>query len=358
MKKCTSAESLKNMSEYKIEKRKRRQNLLIVEGFHEKNKLFWLMFQCFPEVSIDMKDIWIYGTNIYLLYEDIVKEYGCDWSLEGYDIDLPFVISKKQHLETICYKEDFTNIILVFDYERHDTKFSEKKILELQCYFRDAADMGKLYINYPMIESYQHFISFQDDEYENRKIPVSLQPGRRYKEIVNQESVICKIVEFPHKIDDLLDKCYGMKNEQKRKECCNIILNISKKPDMDRKLQDVIQNLMEIKDNRRDTIKYQLINWLMKLGYVNSDQTYWQYTREVFKQIIIKNICKANKIQNGEFKIREEQYKLCFDRLDLIKILRIQNCFSRETDKGYIWVLNTCLFFIAEYNFKMIMEEG
>ena len=140
------------MSEYKIEKRKRRQNLLIVEGFHEKNKLFWLMFQCFPEVSIDMEDVWIYGTNIYLLYEDIVKEYGCDWSLEGYDIDLPFVISKKQHLETICYKEDFTNIILVFDYERHDTKFSEKKILELQCYFRDAADMGKLYINYPMIE--------------------------------------------------------------------------------------------------------------------------------------------------------------------------------------------------------------
>ena len=67
------------MSEYKIEKRKRRQNLLIVEGFHEKNKLFWLMFQCFPEVSIDMEDVWIYGTNIYLLYEDIVKEYGVDF---------------------------------------------------------------------------------------------------------------------------------------------------------------------------------------------------------------------------------------------------------------------------------------
>lgn len=137
------------MSDYTNDVRKRRQNLLIVEGNHERNKLFWLLFKCFPEINIDIDDVWIYGTNIYMLYEDIVKEYGSKWADEEDDIDLPFVISKKQYPDSLRYKEDFINIILVFDYERHDTNFSEDKIMKMQKYFADAADMGKLYINYP-----------------------------------------------------------------------------------------------------------------------------------------------------------------------------------------------------------------
>ena len=118
------------MNNYSNTPRSRNQTLLIVEGDHEKNKLFWLIFNCFPEINIDMDNVWIYGTNIYLLYEDIVKEYGPDWLEEEIDIDLPFVISKKKTPDTLRYKDDFTNIILVFDYERHDTNFSERKILQ------------------------------------------------------------------------------------------------------------------------------------------------------------------------------------------------------------------------------------
>lgn len=89
------------MNNYMGEVRNRSQTLLIVEGNHEKNELFWLIFKCFPEINIDMDNVWIYGTNIYLLYEDIVKEYGADWADEEMDIDLPFVISKKQTPDTI-----------------------------------------------------------------------------------------------------------------------------------------------------------------------------------------------------------------------------------------------------------------
>ena len=111
------------MNNYRGRVRKRSQHLLIVEGHHEKNKLFWLIFKCFPEINIKMDEIWIYGTNIYQLYNDIVKEYGEKWAEENVDIDLPFVISKKQCPDGLRYKEDFTNIVLVFDYERHDTNF-------------------------------------------------------------------------------------------------------------------------------------------------------------------------------------------------------------------------------------------
>ena len=177
MKRCISAGNLKNMNNYAVNIRKRRQNLLIVEGNHEKNELFWLLFKCFPEIEIDMNDVWVYGTNIYMLYDDIVKEYGVDWAEREEDIDLPYVISKKKGVEPFCYKEDFVNIMMVFDYERHDPHFSEAKICAMQQHFSDAADMGKLYLNYPMIESYQHLIQLPDQAYEERKIAVSLQPG-------------------------------------------------------------------------------------------------------------------------------------------------------------------------------------
>ena len=156
-----------------------------------------------PGLNIDINDVWIYGTNIYKLYEDIVREYGNDWAKDRIDVDLPFVISKKEHMETVYYRNDFTNIILVFDYERHDPAFSEEKILEMQHCFEDSTDMGKLYVNYPMIESYLHLKSMPDGEYINRKIPVSLQPGDRYKCLVKSESVLGKFIELPHRIDKL-----------------------------------------------------------------------------------------------------------------------------------------------------------
>ena len=64
------------MNNYGVETRRRSRSLLIVEGKHEKDELFWLVFKCFPELNIDINDVWIYGTNIYKLYEDIVREYG------------------------------------------------------------------------------------------------------------------------------------------------------------------------------------------------------------------------------------------------------------------------------------------
>ena len=216
------------MNNYAVETRRRSRSLLVVEGKHEKDELFWLIFKCFPEMNIDIGDVWIYGTNIYKLYEDIVKEYGNDWAKDEMDVDLPFVISKKEHLETIYYRNDFTNIILVFDYERHDPAFSEEKILEMQHCFADSTDMGKLYLNYPMIESYLHLKSIPDEEYINRKIPVSLQPGDKYKGLVKSESVIEKAVELPHRIDDLLagDR-YRVSNVEKRNGCCDAILKLS-----------------------------------------------------------------------------------------------------------------------------------
>lgn len=342
------------MNNYVGEGRKRNRNLLVVEGNHEKNKLFWLMLKCFPEINIKMEDMWIYGTNIYLLYEDIAKEYGDDWADEADDIDLPFVISKKQHPDLRAYKRDFTNIILVFDYERHDKNFSERKILEMQNYFNDATNRGKLYINYPMIESYQHLKGLPDWDYAERKIPVSLRPGKKYKALVRNETVIEKEINFPHKLDDLLHKEFEMVEMDTREACCEAILNIAREEDINDRLKEILQKT--VKNDRQDTLRYMLKDWLIKRGYVHAGQTYWEHIRNIFKQIIYHNICKAYRIQNGQYKIEKCKYRKCFEELDMANILEIQNLFSQNPDTGYIWVLNTCVFFVAEYDFKLIAE--
>ena len=84
------------MNNYATEARRRGRSLLVVEGNHEKNELFWLVFKCYPELHVDMENIWIYGTNIYMLYEDIIREYGDDWENEWTDIDLPW-----EHLDKV-----------------------------------------------------------------------------------------------------------------------------------------------------------------------------------------------------------------------------------------------------------------
>jgi hypothetical protein len=51
--------------------------------------------------------------------------------------------------------------------------------------FNDSADEGKLYINYPMMESYRHLRSLDDEEFKDRCVAVSLFPD--YKYIVGRE---------------------------------------------------------------------------------------------------------------------------------------------------------------------------
>ena len=338
------------MNNYAVGTRQRSRSLLIVEGKHEKDELFWLIFKCFPEMNIDINNVWIYGTNIYKLYEDIVKEYGNDWAKNEIDVDLPFVISKKEHPETIYYRNDFTNIILVFDYERHDPAFSEEKILKMQHCFEDSTDMGKLYLNYPMIESYLHLKSIPDEEYMKRKISVSLQPGDKYKSLVKLESVIGKAVDLPHRIDDLLagDR-YRVNDIEKRNECCNAILELSAN-ELGMKLEEILHIVGDKKKEK--TLKYQLKDWITKIGYTCENWTYWEYLRKVFQEIICHNICKAAKIQNED--TNENDLRKKFEQIDLSKILNIQNQVSSDVGKGFIWVLSTCVLVIPDYNFKLI----
>lgn len=208
--------------------------------------------------------------------------------------------------------------------------------------------MGKLYLNYPMIESYLHFKEKADEQYIERKISITLRPGSKYKNMVKKESYIMDAIKLPHKIDNLLEERYHI-NKQKRIECCESILSL-KSNEMKDKLDKILEIVGDVKQGK--TLKFLLIDWVSKLNYFNDNMSYWEYMRAVFRNIVFYNIKKATKIQHVDDSVNDIREQ--FDCIDLTEILKNQNDVSRDEENGFIWVLSTCVFLIPDYNFNLL----
>lgn len=243
------------------------------------------------------------------------------------------------------------------DYERHDPNFTETKIMSMQQTFTDSTDMGMLYINYPMIESYQHLKNLPDSDYINRTVSASINAGAIYKNTVKKNSVIAPMVDYPHRLEDLLSNRFVIDNPVIRMKCCERIFALNSVGDIETEVECIINNIMDSK--KALTAKYQLIDWIHKQHYAEHGLTYWQYMRNVLRKIAVYNILKADYIQHKTQNTDEDDnsYRRHYENIDFLNILNIQNELSRDRQNGYIWVLNTCIMYIAEYNFRLIEQE-
>lgn len=337
---------MNNYGKYIREKTYRDKLLFVVEGNDEKDKLLKLILKVFPQIPIDMNNIIIYETNIYSLYHEIAMEYGHDWIEK--DIDIAFLVSKKINSNQQKYKKQFTNIFLVFDYERHDPEFSEIKIKRLQEYFIDAADMGMLYINYPTIESYMHLKNLPDNEYLTRSIPVTLQPGSQYKNLAKRESVIYKLLQLPDKMDKYLkEKCDSF-SEKNRTACVEAILSMDSQEKHKDNIKDILSQYVE-KDKLHNADCY-IKSKLQSIGCLEHNKSYYNFVQDIFKQIIRHNIMKAYYIQKAEYIITEDDIEKSFYNLNYVEIVDKQNSLSSDSGSGIVYILNTCIFIVPDYN--------
>ncbi|MCI8668791.1 MAG: hypothetical protein HFI34_04600 [Lachnospiraceae bacterium] len=336
-----------------LKPRRRRRNLFIVEGNHEKNELMSLLLKIYPEVDIKLEDIIIYTTNIYQLYKMIADKYGDEWF--DIDVDLPFIVGEKLKVGEALHKVDFMNILLIFDYERHDPLFSEEKINHLQQYFCDPTDVGKLYINYPMVESYQHLFSIPDSGYAERSILVSLQPGDKYKNLV-KDTFIAHLIDLPRKMEEILSKRFMIQDKEKCAEYVEKILFIhSDENDLAIQVREILCG--DLDEQALLTAQFQMKNLIEKNRYASLGKTYYEYMRGIFNEIIAHNIRKGKMIQSGEYNFPKYDLEKCYEDLSFLDILDRQNIRSRDLEAGMIWVINTSVLFIPDYNFNLI-ESG
>lgn len=177
--------------------------LFIFEGKDDEPRLYKTLKEIFHFELNEEEILHYYCSNIFSLY-DTIKEYGV---LDG-SIDLINVLKEeaakhkeiKSDLYKIKYSYEVSEIFLFFDYdirkqdEKNKLSIEEQnaKILELFNFFEnetlDSERNGlKLYINYPMIESYRFFKKELPDE-DYRNYTFDLLSEKHFRQIVSEES--------------------------------------------------------------------------------------------------------------------------------------------------------------------------
>lgn len=161
-----------------------RNILLIVEGADDEVNLFKQIIWHFPEIRLEPDNVLVYNTNLWVLNEDLTKEFGSDWC-ESDEIDFRLFLESK--FPEIKGKK-ITDTFLVFDYERQDDRFDAAQLIKMCEFFNDSIENGQLYINYPMVEAYRHLNKkpLPDDDYKDRKCNVS--EIKKYKATVGAET--------------------------------------------------------------------------------------------------------------------------------------------------------------------------
>jgi len=86
----------------------------------------------------------------------------------------------------ISKEETFTDIYLIFDFDPQDPDADFDMLRKMLMFFNDSTSKGKLYINYPMMQSFRHITSEHDDEFKDRMVPADI--GRSYKALVDKEA--------------------------------------------------------------------------------------------------------------------------------------------------------------------------
>lgn len=169
--------------------------LIIVEGsktepnfFNRLSDVFGLKF-----------DIYCLETNIYSLYK---KMKEIDFNGDIKDILSEIHPDKKEMLS-----KKFAYTYLIFDCDAHHSKKDESrtqeeivldnlaKLSEMVNYFVDETDpsIGKLYINYPMMESYRDCDTFFEDGYSLAK--VSIEELSTYKNRVAKKKLSSRHID-------------------------------------------------------------------------------------------------------------------------------------------------------------------
>jgi len=156
--------------------------LVLVEGARIDLRLMERMLNIY---GIDKQhQIVSYNTNIYSLYNTMFRDTD--------PADLDILAHLRSHEPDLAKKNlfsaRFSDILLVFDLDPQDPHFSADKIIEMSKYFVESTDMGKLYLNYPMIEAFYHMKSIPDADYNAYVASLTELKSGNYKSRVNAEN--------------------------------------------------------------------------------------------------------------------------------------------------------------------------
>jgi len=157
--------------------------LFILEGKNDEPEVINKLIRvCLPNEEYEYA---VCEKNIHMLIDELKDKYGkID---ENLDI-LKVLQEKEKDKKKIRILQDaYTDIILIFDLDPQNNITEYDNIRLLLDYFNDSTINGKLYINYPMMQSYRHLKNNESIEQFCKKT-VEILDCANYKNTVNNES--------------------------------------------------------------------------------------------------------------------------------------------------------------------------
>lgn len=108
-----------------------------------------------------------YNNNIYQLYKDL-EEYDGDGDIVSLLME-KFKNRADNPLRDIDAAADISEVYLFFDYDFHNKNLSldeiNRQVREMLSLFDNETENGKLYIDYPMVESIRYTKALPDSNY-------------------------------------------------------------------------------------------------------------------------------------------------------------------------------------------------
>lgn len=165
--------------------------LLIVEGDSDEVKFLRGLFKkCNKKTEYK---IYSYRTNIHVLAQELFNNYN-DFD-EGY-IDFKLILASLENdkkRKQLLY-ENYSDIYMIFDFDpQHDHPHFDT-IRRMISYFSDSTLQGKLFLNYPMMQSFKHFDQLPCLSFEN--LEVTLDEIKKYKEMVGKVSGFTDLTKY------------------------------------------------------------------------------------------------------------------------------------------------------------------
>lgn len=156
---------------------------LIYEGQKSEKQLTGNLNKCFFEEFTELVPIMFpAGENIYMLWNQLKED---DFETDVIEVLREYNPIARKVLEGY-QRNDFMEVYLFFDYDGHTNNAegcNNGVILEMLETFSDETDLGKLYINYPMVESLRDNLA---EEICYRRCWVPLAEAGDYKHVVHE----------------------------------------------------------------------------------------------------------------------------------------------------------------------------
>lgn len=213
--------------------------LFIFEGAKREREIFRTIEELFFQKDLD-RIICYYCDNIYHLYSQITDKGKITDPL--YYDDIVTVLQRRgqnnSDSEIIkLNRSDISEVYLFFDYEiQNDERNKDVGMEELNIrlermlrFFDDETNQGRLYINYPTVESIRYTKKLPDDEYY--KYAVNISSLNEFKKIAGDFSFYGNLDFITYKLSKkgaISDKSGKKENDLRRNWSYSIEQNIQK----------------------------------------------------------------------------------------------------------------------------------